>query len=175
VDPESGLYHEEHFERSLAYEIARALESEKPLGLLLLSQVGGAALPWAGLGAFLGRELRRIDVPARLSGGELAVILPRVGIPRLAKLVEGLEREFPAGGPGPGLSYGFVLCRPTGSEDPAWLLREARGFSGGAPGLLAALRERVGKIAGSRLLAEERETLFKGFSTLCGKDGQGDG
>ncbi|MDR2338941.1 MAG: GGDEF domain-containing protein [Deltaproteobacteria bacterium] len=170
VDPESGFFHEEHFLRTLSSELARVQESGKPLGLLILSLEGKPKGIYPALAAVFAKELRKVDVPARLSAGGIAVILPRVNAPRLSRLIEALERLASGSFPGLKLGYGFASCGPGSASEPAALLKGALDTVAGPEGLLRLLKEVSGKHSGSALLAEEKETLFKGFSSLCGKD-----
>jgi GGDEF domain-containing protein len=168
VDSESGFCHQEHFERTLRCEMARVLETEKPLGLLVLSLKGAGPERYAALGEVFSQELRRIDVPARLSDGSVAVILPRVSLLRLSRQLPRIDGPLREKRPPLKAEYGFSLFRADGGEDPQDLLREAREFMS-AEELSKKLRDKSGRFADSEVLAEEKDTLFKGFSALRGE------
>jgi GGDEF domain-containing protein len=166
VDQESGLYHQEHFEQTMRYEMARVLEAEKPLGLMIVSLKKNDTDLCALLGDLFKKMLRKIDVPARLSTGELAVIFPRVNLGRLSRLVEKVEEVITAKSPGLKPRYGFAFYRPNSPEELPELLNQARFFMD-AGSFSESLQAKSGHFAESALLAEEKETLFKGFSSLC--------
>ncbi|MDR1035349.1 MAG: hypothetical protein LBT40_01860 [Deltaproteobacteria bacterium] len=175
LDPESGFYREEHFELSLRYEMNRTLEAEKPLGLLLVSFEGGLPGFFAG---FLQERLRRIDLPSRLGRGEAAVIMPRVNPSRAGRLVERLGADLAAdgrmGGAGMPL-FGAALAWPNDTVTPEGLLARARESLDTAAATSERLMSGRGPYAEAEteLVAEEKETLFAGFSLLRGPDPSG--
>jgi hypothetical protein len=175
LDPESGFYREEHFELSLQYEMDRSLEAEKPLGLLVVSFEGG--LPGFFAEFLLGR-LRRIDLPSRLGRGEAAVIMPRINPSRAGRLVERLGLDLAADGRLPGgvmPRFGVALAWPNGVMTSEELLVKARESADTAAVTAERLMSGRGPYseAETELVAEEKETLFAGFSLLRGPDPSG--
>jgi GGDEF domain-containing protein len=169
LDPESGFFREEHFALSLKYEIARSLEAEKPLGLLLVSFGGAFPASFAGT---LRERLRRIDLPSRLGPGEAAVIMPRVIPSRAGRLIERLGADL-AGEEGPGGGpplFGVALAWPNDSATPDGLLAKARASLDAAAAVADRLLNGKGPFAEAetQLAAEERDSLFAGFSRLTG-------
>jgi hypothetical protein len=176
LDPESGFFREEHFELSLKYEMARSLEAEKPLGLLVVSFNG--ALP-GFFAAFLRERLRRIDLPSRLGPGEIAVIMPRVNPSRAGRLVERLGADLADRQPldcGMPL-FGAALAWPNGTLTAEGLLAKAMAAADTAAATAERLMSGKGPYAEAEteLVAEEKETLFAGFSLLRGSDPAGGG
>jgi hypothetical protein len=176
LDPESGFFREEHFEVSLKYELARSLEAEKPLGLLVVSFPGGLPGFFSG---FLRDRLRRIDLPSRLGTGECAVIMPRVTPARMGKLIERLGEELGGRGPaeGPPPLFGAALAWPNDIITAEELLAKARAASDTAEATGGRLVQGTGPYAetDTALAPDEKETLFQGFSQLRGGASQGGG
>jgi len=86
-DPLTGLYNRRYFDETLERELARARRAGKPLALAMLDldhfkrfndtfghEAGDLVLKETG--SLLRQLFRTVDVPCRLGGEELAVILP---------------------------------------------------------------------------------------------------
>ncbi|MDR2461296.1 MAG: GGDEF domain-containing protein [Deltaproteobacteria bacterium] len=164
IDVATGLYHEEHFLLSLEYEMARHLEAEKPLAMLLVSPVKD--LGDFSLAKFFQANLRKIDLPAKLSTGELAIIMPRMSPARASKIVgklgEGLERL------GENPKVGAVVIGPNENLNVLKVISKARESYAPFKSLATDLLNLTGAFKGeaTELLAEEKDSLYAGFSSM---------
>jgi GGDEF domain-containing protein len=168
LDPVTLLYHEEHFLVSLKYEMARSLEAEKPLGLLLIN-FGEEAEPPLFLSELLERNLRKIDLPSRLRSGEIAIVMPRVNVVRLGKLVEKLGREISGKDKSIKALFGAVILSPNqSSESPEAALRKGRAAYASYEKLSEDLTNLKGSFGAedTALRSEEKESLYEGFKSL---------
>jgi diguanylate cyclase (GGDEF)-like protein len=129
TDRLTGLPNRRAFEEEFEREAARSGRTGRPFALVLADvdcfkelndtaghMAGDAAL--ADLGRLLRRELRDIDLPARVGGDEFALLVPETGTDgarqlgsRLARLVR--ERAAEAESP-IGLSFGVAVHGPDG-------------------------------------------------------------
>jgi diguanylate cyclase (GGDEF)-like protein/PAS domain S-box-containing protein len=106
-DPLTGLYNRRHFETTLRDEVRRADRSGSPLALLMIDvdhfkrindtfeHEGGDAVLQA-LGQTLIRNCRAEDVPCRLGGEELALLLPGASLEAACQRAEELREQVRA-------------------------------------------------------------------------------
>jgi hypothetical protein len=150
--------------------MARSLEAEKPLGLLVISFAGG--LP-QGFTELLTERLRKIDLPARLGPGEAAVIMPRVSPTRAGRLVERLGEDLAGCGwpAGSEPRFGTALAWPNDSLTHEELLAKARASCDDAATMAERLLSGKGPFSEpeTAIEAEEKDKLFAGFSELRGR------
>jgi RNA polymerase sigma-B factor len=127
LDPVTGLYTREHFERRLSEEIARAQRYEHPLSLCCLrlpTPLDETAL--ANAADELRGRIRRVDIAARTGTAEFGVIFPHTDeaalrvAQKLASHLEGL-----VSGP---VQTG-VACYPEGGRTAPELCASAREAS----------------------------------------------
>jgi GGDEF domain-containing protein len=171
VDPLSGLYHRQHFQLSLAYELGRMNRTERPLGLVVVRPARSGARAVRAVANFLKTSLRPLDVAARLGEREIGVLLPEADRDRTARLLGALAARFGDGGPdGGGLAYGGTLARPWEDWTPERLLARARDGLDAASVVIARTLDAAGPWAeaNTALAGPERGALFDGFSSLFG-------
>jgi diguanylate cyclase (GGDEF)-like protein/PAS domain S-box-containing protein len=106
-DPLTGLYNRRHFEKTLRDEVRRADRSGNPLAVIMIDvdhfkrindtfeHEGGDAV-LQGLGETLARSCRDGDVPCRLGGEELALLLPGASLEAACQRAEELREEVRA-------------------------------------------------------------------------------
>jgi diguanylate cyclase (GGDEF)-like protein/PAS domain S-box-containing protein len=106
-DPLTRLYNRRHFEKVLHDEVRRADRSGKPLSVIMIDvdhfkrindtfeHEGGDAV-LQGLGETLARSCRDDDVPCRLGGEELALLLPGASLEVACQRAEDLREEVRA-------------------------------------------------------------------------------
>jgi GGDEF domain-containing protein len=170
LDQKSGLFHSQHFWLSLNYEFRRMERAEKPLGLIVLKFAKPKDSDFIALAAFLKNATRPLDLAARLTGGEVAILIPEADRDRAVRLLELLGREYEPGGKlaGPMVLFGAAMARPFqggGSDD---LVNKARD----SLGLAQEVAQRI--ISGTNpwtdvdtaLAGPERDSLFNGFGIL---------
>jgi hypothetical protein len=169
IDKMSGLSHEYHFQCALRSEMERVYEGEKPLGLLIMPLKQASEACWREISDLLYKALRRIDVAGRLKKeNELAILFPRVTLPRIPKLLTTLEDAYTARYSKRKPKFGFALFWPNSLGTAEDFLEEARVLTD-ARELSKNIRKRIGQVADSALLPEEKDTLFQGFIALRGQ------
>jgi hypothetical protein len=171
LDPESGLYHGEHFELSLKCELERPDQFERPLGLIVVALNGrGQKSGWSVLGQFLKNRLRRLDMASRLKDGSLAVLLPRTGLKKTVGLLQELGQFFDSQKELKGWAprFGAALIRPSDGQGPSSFLAMATKELGLASEVAVKLLEDKKAIleADTALVPAEKASLFDGFQCL---------
>lgn len=138
LDPLTSLENRRVFHHALAREVARAHRHERALTLLLLDLddfkevndraghlAGDAAL--AAAAKCIRQVVRSSDVPCRVGGDELAVILPEAGAADAGRIFERLQRGLadvdvaPAGA----LSASAGVAELAAGDEPDALFRRA--------------------------------------------------
>lgn len=166
LEEETGLYRFWHFKSVLTQELARLDRWERPLSLALIDAPGLRGADWASLGEILRFSLRRIDLAARVSKDQAAVIMPDADEHRarrwLAEVIADLEKaRF-----GPGLRYGLALARPWEGHTVGDLMRAAADNFGANPLENTEDGDDCEDYCGTAIAAEERNLLFAGFQAL---------
>jgi GGDEF domain-containing protein len=170
IDERSGLYHGQHFQLSLTNEFRRMERAEKPLGLIVVRISQAKDEDFHQLSTYLKSVLRPIDLAARLTGGEVAILIPEADRDRAVKLLKTLGREYEASGKlaGPEVVFGASLARPFQGGGPDELVQRAREHFGSA----AEAAQNV--LSGSNpwfevdtaVAGPERDSLYSGFGSL---------
>jgi GGDEF domain-containing protein len=176
LDPASGLYHRQHFQLSLTYELNRMERSEKPLGLVVIRLPEGGAKMMRPLGSFLKKALRSLDTPAQLGRLEAAALLPECDRGRVTRLLSTMAERYGDGGPNISvIAYGGALARSWEDWTAAKLLARARRDMNSASAVIARLLAGAGPWAEvtTAVVAAERDSLYEGFTSLAsGEAGQ---
>jgi hypothetical protein len=167
------LYHPQHFNLSLSYEFSRMERTEKPLGLILVRYREPENSVLQKLAVFLRGALRPLDLAARLSEEEVAILIPEADKDKALRLLAALGREFGPKGSlcGPAVVFGAALAKPYQGGGPEDLVRRAREN----PGDAEAAAARISAVsspwseADTALAGEERDSLFSGFAALTGR------
>lgn len=169
LDEESGLFHQDHFRSVLSQELARLDRWERPLALVILELPHPEAETWAVFGSVLKNSLRRIDLPARLSGRRAAVILPDADTARVRRWFLELLAELERAGCGQDILCGRALARPWEGCRAEELLARAEADLGreDLSGFLADEGDFEQESA-TAIASDERNLLFAGFKTLGG-------
>jgi diguanylate cyclase (GGDEF)-like protein len=105
VDGLTGLYNYRHFQATLEVEMARARRVAEPMGLVMLDldhfkrvndryghEVGNRVLRDAA--QRLRENVRRIDIPCRYGGEELAVVLPGARLKAAVRVAERVHQAM---------------------------------------------------------------------------------
>ena len=138
VDALTGLHNRRFFHETLGRECSRAQRYDRRLALLILDvddfkewndrlgHLGGDAV-LAAVAERLRAAVRRADVPCRVGGDELAVILPEAGERDAEQLFRRIQFAVGSGSAGPAervrISAGIAELRP--EDDPISLFQRA--------------------------------------------------
>ncbi|MDR1545585.1 MAG: hypothetical protein LBU12_02485 [Deltaproteobacteria bacterium] len=170
LDQATGLYHPEHFRITFLNELKRMDRTERPLGLIVAQLGQPAPEALKALGSFFKKTLRPLDQAAHLKDGEVAILLPETDRDQALALIEslGLEFEFNPLLQGRLVGLGAALARPYEDRAPEDLFVNARESLGPAAEAAARILSGAGPWAeaDTALAAEEKDSLFLGFSRL---------
>ncbi|MDR2368630.1 MAG: GGDEF domain-containing protein [Deltaproteobacteria bacterium] len=170
LDQKSGLYHSQHFELTLGNEFRRMERTDKPLGLILVRFSGAKDADYQNLAAYLKNSLRPLDLAARLTGGEVAILIPEADRDRAVKFLTALGREYGPNGKlsGPPVAFGASLARPFQAGGPDELVQAARDNVGPAQEVAQRLLSGASpwNEVDTALAGPERDSLFNGFGSL---------
>jgi hypothetical protein len=160
----------EHFFLSLKRELTRMERTEQPLGLIVVRAPDSYSGGLRALGSFFNHNLKPLEVAARLSESEAAVLFPEADVKRIVWLLKALEKDFdnraePLGSP-PG--FGVILVRPLDGLEAGKIVALAREkIRSAAEAVDEMSRGDWARVEiNTSLAAAEKESLFRGFNSL---------
>jgi diguanylate cyclase (GGDEF)-like protein len=137
TDPLTGLYNRRALMQALEQEMERTRRTGLPTSLIMMDldhfkqlndtyghQYGDEVL--RRLGAFLRKNMRRLDIPCRYGGEEFALVLPGTRLPQAVRLAERLRKAMNSSRPGqPTASFGVAAYNGKEELTPSAFLSRA--------------------------------------------------
>lgn len=123
IDPLTGLFNRRHMTDILQKEIRRASRKEQSMSIVMLDidhfkqlnddhgHPGGDEV-LRELGALIRNRVRAYDIPCRIGGGELLILLPACDVAAAVRVAEDLRAEIARTQVS---SFGFTIAAPTAS------------------------------------------------------------